>query len=64
MPHRGLVIPDERYWKYMEKGLAATKDEIIRILASYPTLETQILEMEEVFWKKAAFMPSWSGAKS
>ena len=54
MPHRGLVIPDERYWKYMEKGLAATKDEIIRILASYPTLETQILEMEEVFWKKAA----------
>ena len=32
MPHRGLVIPDERYWKYMEKGLAATKDEIIRIL--------------------------------
>ena len=54
MPHRGLVIPDERYWKYMEKGLAATKDEIIRILASYPTLEAQILEMEEVFWKKAA----------
>ena len=54
MPHRGLVIPDERYWKYMEKGLAATKDEIIRILASYPTTEEQILEMEEVFWKKAA----------
>lgn len=54
MPHRGLVIPDERYWKYMEKGLAATKDEIIRILASCPTTEEQILEMEEVFWKKAA----------
>ena len=42
----------------MEKGLAATKDEIIRILASYPTLETQILEMEEVSGRKRQ-MAQW-----
>ena len=54
MPHRGLVIPDERYWNYMEKGLAETKNEIIRILKEYPTPEAQLLEMEEVFWKKTA----------
>lgn len=54
MPHRGLVIPDERYWDYMEKGLKATKEEIIRILAHFDTPEEQLLEMEEVFWKKTS----------
>lgn len=53
MPHRGLVIPDAKYWSDMEKGLSSTKDEIIRILAEYPTPEEQLLEMEEVYWKKA-----------
>jgi len=54
MPHRGIVDANEQYWKDMEQGLAATKDEIIRILADYPTPEEQLLEMEEIFWKKAA----------
>ena len=54
MPHRGIVDANEQYWNDMEKGLAATKDEIIRILAAYPTPEEQLLEMEEVYWKKAA----------
>ena len=54
MPHRGLVDANEQYWNEMEKGLAATKDEIIRILAEYPTPEEQLLEMEEVYWKQAA----------
>lgn len=54
MPHRGLVVPDERYWNYMKKGLAETKNEIIRILKVCPTPEAQLLEMEEVFWKKTA----------
>ena len=54
MPHRGLVDVNEQYWNEMEKGLTATKDEIIRILAEYPTPEAQLLEMEEVYWKQAA----------
>ena len=54
MPHRGLVIPDARYWDYMEKGLKATKEEIMRILVNFDTPEEQLLEMEEVFWKKTS----------
>lgn len=54
MAHRGYVRPDERFWQYMEKGLSATKDTIIRILAEKETLEEQLTEMEEIYWKKAS----------
>ena len=54
MPHRGLVIPDKHYWAYMEKGLRETKEEIVRILKDFDTPEAQLLEMEEVFWKKTS----------
>lgn len=54
MPHRGLVEPDDKFWEYMENGLVSTKHTIIRILAKHNQLEEQLMEMEEVFWKKAS----------
>ncbi len=53
MPHRGLVKPDERFWQYMEDGLEATKDTIIKLLARYDTPKDRLAEMEEIYWKKA-----------
>ncbi|MGN0204802.1 MAG: MBL fold metallo-hydrolase [Coprococcus sp.] len=53
LPHRGLALPDDRFWEHMEKGLASTKHVIIKILAEHDRLEDQLVEMEEIFWKKA-----------
>ena len=40
-------------WQFLTPVMYS-QEMVLDALASYPTLETQILEMEEVFWKKAA----------